>query len=72
MKRIVYLMIAGTVLSLSACKSSQNAYKEAYEKAVADEPKAVVEEPPCRRSDLTCTLKVKGLFQQSSDKLFSS
>ena len=46
MKRIVYLLIAGTVLSLSACKSSQNAYKEAYEKAVADdEPKAVIEEP---------------------------
>lgn len=46
MKRIVYLLIAGTILSLSACKSSQNAYKEAYEKAVADdEPKAVIEEP---------------------------
>ncbi|MBO4724829.1 MAG: SPOR domain-containing protein [Bacteroidaceae bacterium] len=45
MKRTVYLLIAGTVLSLSACKSSQNAYKEAYEKAVADEPKAVIEEP---------------------------
>ncbi len=40
------MLIAGTVLSLSACKSSQNAYKEAYEKAVADdEPKAVIEEP---------------------------
>ena len=45
MKRVVYLLIAGTVLSLSACKSSQNAYKEAYEKAVADEPKAAIEEP---------------------------
>lgn len=45
MKRIVYLLIAGTVLSFSACKSSQSAYKEAYEKAVADEPKAVIEEP---------------------------
>ena len=46
MKRIVYLLIAGTVLSFSACKSSQNAYKEAYEKAVAgDEPKAFIEEP---------------------------
>lgn len=45
MKRTVYLLIAGTVLSFSACKSSQNAYKEAYEKAVADEPKAVIEEP---------------------------
>lgn len=52
MKRIVYLMIAGTVLSLSACKSSQNAYKEAYEKAVAgDEPKAVVEEPVVANND---------------------
>ena len=46
MKRIAYLLIAGTVLSLSACKSSQNAYKEAYEKAVSgDEAKTVVEEP---------------------------
>ena len=48
MKRssIFYLLIAGTVLSLSACKSSQNAYKEAYEKAVSgDEPKTVIEEP---------------------------
>ena len=46
MKKIVYLLIAGAVLSLSACKSSQNAYKEAYEKAVSgDEAKAVIEEP---------------------------
>lgn len=46
MKRIVYFLIAGTVLSLSACKSSKNAYQEAYEKAVSgDEPKAVIEEP---------------------------
>ena len=46
MKRIVYLLIAGTVFSLSACKSSQNAYKEAYEKAVSgDETKADIEEP---------------------------
>lgn len=46
MKKIVYLLIAGTVLSLSACKSSKNAYKEAYEKAVeGDAPKAVIEEP---------------------------
>lgn len=46
MKKTVYLLIAGAVLSLSACKSSQNAYKEAYEKAVSgDEPKAVIEEP---------------------------
>ena len=34
------------MLSLSACKSSQNAYKEAYEKAISgDENKAVIEEP---------------------------
>lgn len=46
MKKIVYLLIAGTVLSFSACKSSQNAYKEAYEKAISgDEDKAVIEEP---------------------------
>ncbi|MBR3937677.1 MAG: SPOR domain-containing protein [Bacteroidaceae bacterium] len=46
MKKIVYLLIAGTVLSLSACKSSKNAYKEAYEKAVeGDAPKTVIEEP---------------------------
>ena len=46
MKKTVYLLIAGTVLSLSACKSSQNAYKQAYEKAVSgDEAKAVIEEP---------------------------
>ncbi len=45
-KSIVYILIAGTVLSLSACKSSQNAYKQAYEKAVSgDEAKTVVEEP---------------------------
>ena len=46
MKKIVYLLIAGIVLSLSACKSSKNAYKEAYEKAVeGDAPKTVIEEP---------------------------
>ena len=45
-KSIVYILIAGTVLSLSSCKSSQNAYKQAYEKAVSgDEAKTVVEEP---------------------------
>ena len=44
MKKLAYLLIAGTVLSLSACKSSQNAYKEAYEKAVADDgAKAVID-----------------------------
>lgn len=46
MNKKVILLIAGALLSLSACKSSQNAYKQAYEKAVSgDEPKAVVEEP---------------------------
>ena len=46
MKKTVYLLIAGAVLSLSACKSSQNAYKEAYEKAVSgDEVKTTVEDP---------------------------
>ena len=47
MKRTtLILLIAGTVLSLSACKSSQNAYKQAYEKAISgDEPKTVIEEP---------------------------
>ena len=45
-KTTVLCLIAGTLFSLSACKSSQNAYKEAYEKAVSnDEPKAVIEEP---------------------------
>lgn len=45
-KTIVYFLIAGTVLSLSACKTSQNAYKEAYEKAVSnDEAPTVIEEP---------------------------
>ena len=44
MKKTVYLLIAGAVLSLSACKSSESAYKQAYEKAVSDnEAKAVVE-----------------------------
>lgn len=52
MKKIVYLLIAGTVLSLSACKSSKNAYKEAYEKAVeGDAPKTVIEEPVVADND---------------------
>lgn len=52
MKKLAYLLIAGTVLSLSACKSSQNAYKEAYEKAVADDgAKAVIEEPVASEND---------------------
>lgn len=48
MKRTtVYFLIAGTLFSLSACKTSQNAYKEAYEKAVSnEEAKAVVVEEP--------------------------
>jgi len=46
MKNIMYLLVAGTVLSLSACKTSENAYKQAYEKAISgDENKTVVEEP---------------------------
>lgn len=46
MKKTVYLLIAGTFLSLSACKTSENAYKQAYEKAVSgDETKPVVQEP---------------------------
>ncbi len=46
MKKTVYLLIAGTLLSLSACKTSENAYKQAYEKAVSgDETKSVVQEP---------------------------
>lgn len=47
MKRTtVIMLVAGAVLSLSACKSSQNAYKQAYEKAISgDEPKTVIEEP---------------------------
>jgi len=53
MKKIFYLLIAGTVLSLSACKSSQNAYKEAYEKAVADDAaKTVVEEPVASNNEV--------------------
>lgn len=46
MKNMVYLLIAGTLFSISACKTSENAYKQAYEKAVSgDETKTVVEEP---------------------------
>ena len=53
MKKIVYLLISGTVLSLSACKSSQNAYKEAYEKAISgDENKAVIEEPVVAQNEV--------------------
>ena len=53
MKKIVYLLIAGTVLSFSACKSSQNAYKEAYEKAISgDEDKAVIEEPVALQNEV--------------------
>lgn len=44
-RKFLYLLIAGAVLSLSACKSSQNAYKEAYEKAVSGDNKTVIEEP---------------------------
>lgn len=54
MKKTVYLLIAGAVLSLSACKSSESAYKQAYEKAVSDnEVKAVVEEPVIEAEPVT-------------------
>lgn len=42
------MLVAGTVLSLASCKSSENAYRQAYEKAIQnDEPKAetVVSQP---------------------------
>lgn len=43
---MVIVLAAAALLSLSACKSSQNAYKEAYEKAIqGDEPKTAIEEP---------------------------
>ena len=45
-KTLIICLIAGTVFSLTACKSSQNAYKEAYEKAVSnDDAKTTIEEP---------------------------
>jgi len=51
-KTLIYCLIAGTVLSLSACKSSQNAYKEAYEKAVSnDDAKTTIEEPMAVNND---------------------
>ena len=55
MKRnVFYLLIVGTVLSLSACKSSQNAYKQAYEKAVSgDEAKPVIDEPVVAEAPVT-------------------
>ncbi len=44
-KKVLFLM-AGALLSLSACKTSQSAYQQAYEKAVSgDESKAAVEAP---------------------------
>ena len=45
MKKVFYLFAAVSVLSLAACKSSQNAYKQAYEKAVANDTPAAVEAP---------------------------
>jgi len=47
-KSLVYMLVAGTVLCLASCKSSENAYRKAYEKAVQnDEPKTetVVSQP---------------------------
>jgi len=38
--------MAGALLSLSACKTSQSAYQQAYEKAVSgDESKVTIDEP---------------------------
>lgn len=49
MKKVwVFTMVAGTLLSIASCKSSENAYRQAYEKAIQnDEPKAgtVVSQP---------------------------
>jgi cell division protein FtsN len=46
MKRTTAIMlIAGAVFSLSACKSSQNAYKQAYEKAISGDEPSVIDEP---------------------------
>jgi len=39
------MLIAGAVFSLSACKSSQNAYKQAYEKAISGDEPSVIDEP---------------------------
>lgn len=36
-KNLCYLLIACSLFSLSACKSSANAYKQAYEKAVEND-----------------------------------
>lgn len=47
-KNLLYMLIAGIILSVSACKSSESAYRQAYEKAIqGDEQKetAVVEQP---------------------------
>lgn len=44
-KKVLFLM-AGALLSLSACKTSQSAYQQAYEKAVSgDESKVTIDEP---------------------------
>jgi hypothetical protein len=47
-KNLLYMLVAGIILSVSACKSSESAYRQAYEKAIqGDEQKetAVVEQP---------------------------
>ncbi|MBO7416732.1 MAG: SPOR domain-containing protein [Bacteroidaceae bacterium] len=47
-KGLVYMLVAGSLLSLASCKSSENAYRQAYEKAIQnDEPKTetVVSQP---------------------------
>lgn len=44
-KSVLFLMV-GAMLSLSACKTSQSAYQQAYEKAVSgDESKVAVDDP---------------------------
>lgn len=52
MKKTIYYVMAGLMLSLSGCKTSQNAYKEAYEKAVGSD-NAVVEEPVATNAGLS-------------------
>ncbi len=44
-KGLLCLVIAGVVMSLSSCKSTENAYKKAYEKAVQEDVAAEVSTP---------------------------
>jgi cell division protein FtsN len=53
-KTTLSLLIGATLLLVSACKSSESAYKQAYEKAVSDsEAKTVVEEPVVEAEPVT-------------------